>query len=273
VTLQRALRPKEPLYFAVTAGACAACLGAYAVAKALGPWSPKRGLGLAFGILAALLFVFEMLYPTRRPRARPLRTAKAWAQAHVYLGAVAFLGVLIHSDFGWPHGSMGWALLLLSAWTTLTGVVGVWLQKWVPAALSDGLRVEALYERIPELVGKLTEEADRLVDEAASDVLSRFYRGEVRPGLSTLAPSGSYLFDVRSGRERALEPFRRVGQFVAAPQRDAVDDLQQIYVEKMELDAQYSLQGLLRRWVILHAPPAGLLLGLLAIHIMTWVLY
>ncbi len=61
--------------------------------------------------------------------------------------------------------------------------------------------------------------------------------------------------------------------FVAAAQREAVDDLQQIFVEKLELDAQYSLQGILRRWLILHAPPAGLLMGLLAIHIMTWVLY
>lgn len=273
MSLQRALRPKEPLYFAVTAGACVACLAAYAVAKALGPWSPKRGLGLAFGILAALLFVFEMLYPTRRPRARPLATAKAWAQAHVYLGVIALLGVLIHSDFGWPHGSMGWALLLLSVWTSATGLAGVWLQKWVPAALSDGLRVEALYERIPELVQKLTEEADRLVAEAASDVLSRFYRSEVRAGLSAPAPSWAYLFDVRRGRERALEPFRRLAQFVAAEQREAVDDLQQIYVEKLELDAHYSLQGILRRWLVLHAPPAGLLMGLLAIHVMTWVLY
>ncbi len=50
------------------------------------PWSPKRGLGLGFGFLAALLFVFEMLYPARRPRARPFGTAQAWMQAHVYLG-------------------------------------------------------------------------------------------------------------------------------------------------------------------------------------------
>jgi hypothetical protein len=168
---------------------------------------------------------------------------------------------------------MGWALLLLSGWTTATGIGGVCLQKWVPAALSDGLRVEALYERIPNLVQKLTDEADRLVSESGSDVVSRFYRGEVRPGLSVLAPTWSYLLDVRRGRERALEPFRRVAQFVAAGEREIVDDLEQIFVEKLELDAQYSLQGVLRRWLVLHAPPAGLLMGLLAIHIMTWALY
>ncbi len=273
MSLRQTLRPKDPLNLAIGVGVGLVCLTAYGVGKALGPWSPKRGLGLAFGILATLLFVFEMVYPARRPRARPLRTAKAWAQAHVYMGAIAFLGVLIHSDFGWPHGGMGWALMLLSAWTTLTGAVGVWLQKWIPSALSDGLRVEALYERIPSLVEQLTAEADQLVSQSASDVLLRFYRTDVRGALSVVSPSWSYLFDVRRGRERALEPFRRVAPFVAAAQREAVDDLQQIFLEKLELDAQYSLQGILRRWLIVHAPPAGLLMGLLAIHIMTWVLY
>ena len=33
-------------------------------------WSPKRGAGLAFGIFAAAVLVFEMAYPFRRPRAR-----------------------------------------------------------------------------------------------------------------------------------------------------------------------------------------------------------
>src|SRR6185295_13259699 len=116
------------------------------------PFSPKRGAGLAFGILATSLFVFEMSYPARRPRARPLRTAQAWIQAHVYLGVVALAAVLAHSGFRWPHGGIGWLLLLLAAFTVATGLLGVWLQKFIPASLSEGLKVEAVYERIPELV-------------------------------------------------------------------------------------------------------------------------
>ncbi|HUG54773.1 MAG TPA: hypothetical protein VMR21_14285, partial [Vicinamibacteria bacterium] len=70
---------------------------AYATFAWLGPWSPKRGLGLIFGILAALIFVFEMAYPFRRSKARPLGTAKRWLQAHVYLGVLAFLAVVLHA--------------------------------------------------------------------------------------------------------------------------------------------------------------------------------
>jgi hypothetical protein len=247
-------------------------LAAFAVGAWLAPWSPKRGLGMAFGVLAALIFVFEMAYPFRRSRARPLGTARRWLQVHVYLGTLALLAVLIHAGFHLPGGLMGWALMLLSAWVAVSGLIGVWLQKWLPAVMADGLRVEALYERIPALVDHLLKEADALVADA-SEVLERFYQSEVRTRLAGVEPSWSYLIDVRSGREQALEPFRRMGEFVEPEEKGIVNDLMVIRMEKMDLDVHYSLQGLLRRWTVLHVPPAALLMALVAVHILAWAIY
>ena len=266
------LQPKVPGNLRLTAGAALLFIAVWAVGAWLWPWSPKRGLGLVFGFLAAFAFVFEMLYPARRPRARPLGTARSWIQAHVYLGALAFLAVLVHTGLRWPQGTMGWWLLVLAAWTTLTGLLGVWLQKSIPAAMADGLQVEALYERIPELAEALVTEADALVADAG-DALDRFYRQEVRDRLATPLPSWGYLLDVRAGRERALEPFRRMASFVPAEEKAKIDDLASLYTDKLELDAQLRLQGVLRRWLWLHVPPAGLLMGLLAVHLFGWVWY
>lgn len=266
------LRPKEPANARAAAAASALLVAVFVVGASLRPWSPKRGLGLFFGCLAAALFLFETAYPYRRPRARPLGTAKRWAQAHVYLGALALLAVLAHAGFRPPHGGLGWALLVLSAWTAASGALGVWLQKWIPAALAEGLRVEALYERIPELMASLVAEADALM-AAGDDVSERFYRTEVRPALARPDPSWVFLLDVRAHRDRALEPFRRLAAFVAADQRDRIDDLMNIYTEKLELDAHLRLQGVLRRWLLLHVPPAGLLMGLLAVHVFGWAWY
>lgn len=270
--ISQALRPKEPRNFKATLLVCLVLLVFSRVVSYAWGWSPKRGLGLFFGILAAALFVFEMLYPARRPRAIPLFTAKNWLQGHVYLGVVASLAVLIHADFDLPRGGFGWLLLLLSLWTTATGLLGVWLQKWVPSALAEGLRVEALFERIPALVEERVAEADKLMN-GASEVLERFYRTDVRPHLVGVAPSWSYLFDVRGGRDRALEPFRLITPFVEAGEREKVDDLMAIYSEKLELDAQYSVQRVLRGWPVLHAPPAGLLMALLVVHVLSWAWY
>jgi uncharacterized membrane protein (UPF0136 family) len=272
VRVGQVLRPKDSRNFNLTLGVSAGLVLVYAVADYLVAWSPKRGLGLAFGIFAALAFVFEMSYPARRPAARPFFTAKNWIQAHVYLGVVALLAVVIHAGFSWPKGGFGWWLLVLSAWTTLTGLLGVWLQKWIPATLAEGLQVEALFERIPGLVDQLVAEADVLMSDA-SDVLERFYRQEVRDRLEKVSPSWGFLLDVRGGRERALEPFRRMVGFADAEEKSKVEDLMSIYTEKLELDAQHSLQGILRKWLWLHVPPAGVLMGLLVIHVFTWMWY
>lgn len=267
-----ALRPKEPRNFKATAAIALAFVVIYAGGAYAQPWSPKRGFGLAFGFLATALFVFEMAYPWRRSRARPLKTARNWIQAHVYLGVLAFLAVLVHSDFNWPRGWMGWALLLLSAWTTFSGLAGVFLQKWIPVTLTESLRVEALYERIPALVDELRLEADTLM-AGTSDVLSRFYRTEARPRLEKVNPSWSYLLDIRGGRDRAIEPFRRVAQFIDAAEKQKIDDLIAIVIEKSELDAHYSLQGVLRRWLAWHVPPAALLMAFVVVHIAGWILF
>jgi hypothetical protein len=249
-----------------------AMLAAYAIAAWLGPPSPKRGLGLVMGIVAALVFVFEMAYPYRRSRAKPFGTARRWLQAHIYLGLLALLAVILHAGFHLPRGAMGWALFLLSLWTVLSGLVGVWLQKWLPVVMAESLRVEALYERIPSLVQHLLKEADDLVANS-SDVLERFYQTEMRLRMATVEPSWSFLLDVRSGRERALEPFRRVSAFVEPAEKEIVNDLMTIRMEKMDLDVHYSLQGILRRWLILHVPPAAVLMALLVVHVLAWIIY
>jgi hypothetical protein len=272
VRIAQVLRPKQPRNLQATLAVSGLLLLVYVGTAYFWAWSPGRGVGLAFGILAALAFVFEMAYPARRPSAVPLFTAKNWIQAHVYLGAVALLAVVIHAGFTWPSGAFGWWLLLLSAWTTLTGLLGVWLQKWIPATLAEGLQIEALYERIPFLIEQLVTEADGLMADG-SDVVDRFYRQEVRDRLARLAPSWAFLLDVRGGRERALEPFRRMAGFVDPQDKGKVEDLMIIYTEKLELDAQHSLQGILRKWLWLHVPAAGLLMGLLVIHVFTWVWY
>ena len=72
-----------------------------------------------------LLFVNAGLYPWRRRwRTRPLGTAQRWLQLHVYGSVLALLFVLIHVGFRWPAGMMGWLLLLLSFWATVTGLAG-----------------------------------------------------------------------------------------------------------------------------------------------------
>jgi hypothetical protein len=138
--------------------------------------------------------------------------------------------------------------------------------------MAEGLRVEVLLERIPELAARLLAEADARV-EGSGEVLTRFYRRELRPHLAEPDPSLAYLLDVRAGRERAIEPLRRLHGFVPAEDRPRVLDLEGLYAEKLELDAHLALQRLLRRWVALHSLPAGVLMALVVFHVWAWIWY
>lgn len=233
------------------------------------PWAPGRAGGLTFGTIAALIFLVDVLYPFRRRlQAWPFGTVQRWLQFHIYGGVLACLFVLIHTGFRLPGGQFGWWLLIFSLWATLSGLVGVYLQKSIPARLASNLSVEAIYERIPEHSARLQSDADRLLT-GAPDLLQRFYLTNIQTWLGALHPSWSYLLDFRAERERRLNPFKDVAQYLSDEDRARLVDLQAIVSEKIELDVQYSLQRILKLWVPLHAVPAIILMGLLVVHIVS----
>jgi hypothetical protein len=266
------LLPKRPAWLVGTTAIGAVALFLYGILAFLGPWRAGRGPSLVFGIAAALIVLFQATYPLRRRMlAFPLGNAQRWLQLHVYGGALGFLFVLIHEGFRLPGGVMGWALLVLSAWAAISGLIGVWLQKWIPVA-SGGLEVEALFERIPELLANLQKEAAALV-AGSSEVFERFYREDISQALAGVQGSWGYLLDVRSGRDRRLAVFDRMSGFLEEAERPRLQDLRAVVTEKLELDAQFSLQRVLKTWTLVHVPPSAALLGLMLFHAGTNVYY
>ena len=182
------LRPKEPRNLQVDARASASLLAVVywsVVAWALEPQARARASPSASSPRSSSCSRWR--YPARRPRARPARHAPSWLQAHVYLGVVAFV-CRAASTPGFAlaaTGALGWCAARCSrAWTTASGLLGVWLQKWIPAALAEGLQVEALYERIPELVERLLGGSGRAWWRTRATCSTRFYRQEVRDALA-----------------------------------------------------------------------------------------
>jgi hypothetical protein len=269
---RRRLFPKRLDLLAATAVLGALCAGAFVAATLRAPWSPKRGLGLVFGIAAAVCFVVAMAYPARRPRARPLRNAEDWFQAHVYLGLLGMVLTLVHAGFAWPAGEMGWALLLASGFTTLAGLGGAFLQKALPAAAAEGLRVYAMHDRIPGLVADTRTQAEQAI-EGAGEALQGLWEERLAPRFAGPEPRWSYLIDVRAGREDDLSPLRRLAPFVEAEDRERIDRLIVLFTTKLELDAQLRLQRVLRAWLAWHVYPGAALLGLLVLHVLGFLVY
>ncbi len=260
------LAPRSRQLLRSTLAVTALALALYATIAWRWPWQPGRFGGLLFGTVAALLFVNAGLYPWRRRwRARPLGTARRWLELHVYGSALGLFCVLLHTGFRWPNGSMGWLLWLLAAWTTATGLLGLWLQRLIPKLLAR-LTVEAVYERIPELRQRLVVEADALMNDA-SDALALTYATHLRPSLVEPRVSLGWITGSTGDREQLLRPLVEVGAFLDEGERARVRDLESIVHDKVDLDAQLSLQRVLKGWLAAHVPTAVALLGLLFVHV------
>ena len=62
-------------------------------------------MGLFFAALGTGVIVFECLLGLRkRYPASPLGRVKTWVSAHVWLGLLSFLLILMHSGFRWGAG-------------------------------------------------------------------------------------------------------------------------------------------------------------------------
>ena len=88
-----------------------------------------------------------------------------------------------------------------------------------------------------------------------------------------LKPSWAYVFDVRAGREAALEPFRRMRTFVPLEDRRSSRTSRASSPTSWSWTRSSRLQGVLRRWLWIHVPPAGLLMGLVVVHVFAWIWY
>jgi hypothetical protein len=262
-----ALRPKRRAWFLGFLVVALVSLVAYIAIAVIAGWSPGALGGLIFGGLAAGVMGLEVLYALRRRLlVAPLKTGQAWLQAHVYGGTLAALFVFIHIGFRWPHGTFGLALYLLTVLTTISGLLGVLLQKTVPTTLTSAIAVEAIYERIPDMVADLRTQADDAV-KGSSDMLQRFYGSHVQPALAGPNVSLAYLMDVHAGRERLVTDFKGIQSFLAGEDQTRASQLQQLVTRKMDLEAHYTWQNVLRKWLLFHVPLAMLLVATIVAHI------
>jgi hypothetical protein len=223
--------------------------------------------GIVYGTLASLLMVGAALYAVRR-RKQQLKAGRSstWVQFHVYGGTLFMLLVFMHSGFRLPTGALNWWLWTLSVWVTVSGIVGVALQRWIPRILTSGLSVEAMYERIPEVVGQLRARAEKVV-ETCSDPVQDFYRRNVSAALAMPQPKLIYYFDITGGIQSRMKQFDYLRKVLSAEEKEKLDDLKSVYRTKLELDAHYTLQKALRWWLYTHVPVSLVLLVLVALHL------
>lgn len=262
--------PRWLMAFLISVGVC---ILAYAANAYISEINPGNWWGMVYGIAASLLMLGDVLYAVKRRLLRlKLGTSCEWVQFHIYGGTLAGILVLMHSGFKLPVGLMNWSLWGLSLWVTISGLFGVFLQRWIPKVLSSGLSIEAVYERIPELVSQIRERAEKVVDEC-TETVKDFYKTNVAAVLVAPQAKAVYYVDVTGGIQTQLRQFEYVRKVLTAEEKEKLDTLEAMYRAKLELDAHYTLQRPLRWWLYTHVPASLVLVLLVALHIYAVIVY
>lgn len=251
-------------------------LAALAVDSVLSDFRPKSWRGLTYGTAATVLMVAAALFGWRRRSMsfslrRGLGRSRTWLRVHIYGGALFFLLVLMHTGFRLPSGTMLWWLWLLSLWTTVSGLVGLALQNWIPRVLNSGLAIEVHYSRIRVLIEEIRERAEELV--RGSKPIGALYSKSIAPALAGPQRRMIYYVDITGGIQSRVKELRHLRGMLAPDEATKLDELEQLYRTKLEIDAHYTLQWPLRAWLYLHVPTSLILVALVAVHLFSVLYY
>lgn len=219
-------------------------------------------IGLWYGVIGAALMIYAGLLSALRkvPSWWWIGNRAMWLRAHIWLGWLSGLFILCHSGFRWGGviEIILWIVLLI---TLATGVLGVFLQQFLPRLITSRIASEAPYEQIPRIRQIMLQKADAVVEQASKKklepdaiaMLESFYLAEVRPYLAGQRKKSPLMSPTT-----AQAVFARTGLTGALGEELAI--LQTYCVEHSQLAAQERMYHLLHAWLLVHVPASIALL-------------
>ncbi|HSR51561.1 MAG TPA: hypothetical protein VLV83_12090 [Acidobacteriota bacterium] len=255
------------------AAALALCLAAVVVNVITSDFRPSSYWGMGYGVCSTLLLLAAAAYAWRRraPRRGP-GAAHHWLHFHTYGGLLFLLLVLMHTGFRFPNGVLAWVMWVLSIWIVASGLAGLGVQRWIPRLLTSGLGTEANYERIPELVESLRQQADSLAEQA-DPAIRGLYKSTLRDLMAAPRTRPIFFLDITGGIQSKLRQADHLRGFLDSKDLDDLDRLVELYKTKTDLDAHWTLQKALRWWLYAHVPVSLTLIVLVGFHVFSILYY
>ncbi len=237
---------------------------------------PKGTVGLSAGLVAAALFVTNLLYLVRRSswlgRLLP-GSLRGWLGTHVATGLLALLFVLLHCALA-PGDTVGGHALAALAVVVTTGAIGRWFYAFVPHRANGR---EAELEDVQAKLAALSGEWDQD---------GRGFGGRVRAEIEQLVTAHRWrhslpgriwaLIGTQLGVGRRLRALRREARRSGIPPHETLRILTLAHrAQRLALMATHydDLRALLASWRWLHRWLALLMVLLTILHVQAALRY
>ncbi|MDA7948480.1 MAG: hypothetical protein MPJ78_13525 [Hyphomicrobiaceae bacterium] len=222
---------------------------------------------LAGGMLAQLAYHVRKLLP-----ALTLGRAASWLKMHVYVGYFVIAAFLLHTSFSAPETSLEWVLWILFVVVSVSGVLGLYLTRAIPARLQHMSADQVTFEQIGAARAKLAGEVDGLmlnsVKSAASAALSDYYADHLYSYFRKPRHVAAHLVGSQYPLQAMCDNLDRLESQPDTKAREVLEKLKAYVVAKFDLDHQYALQGLQHAWLFIHIPATYCLIAMSVLHTM-----
>jgi hypothetical protein len=215
-------------------------------------------------LIASVLFL--ALYNLRKKLPfLPLGKSATWLQLHLYVG-VASIGVFVlHVGLRLPTGVLETTLYTIYSLTVLSGFVGLYLTRTIPAQLAR-VGEEVLYERIPALHRSVQKQAGEVVVQSVTasgaTTLSDFYVARLYDFFCQRRNFAYFLRPTTALRRSLMGEMQNLRRYLCESELAACERLFGLIRRKDDLDFHAARQGLLKIWLFIHI---GLTYGLVAL--------
>ena len=249
-------------------------------AVAIPTWQAQRSLDEPMLISGYALFaciIFLGLFKVRKHLSMlPLIPARFWFSMHSMGGVLAILLYLLHVDHWWPDSGYVQLIAALMIAVTITGVLGYLLEKIYPARLTQR-GSEVLFDKIPDACHQIRMEVERIlfeeIKETGSDTLSRHYMESMHWYFQRPRYIWSHLSGGRKADYWLKQQFIIVNRYLNDSEKVYSKQLEELAYKKHDLDYQYAVQSLLKRWLLLHVPLSAMLLIMSFWHLLLVNIY
>jgi len=200
----------------------------------------------------------------------PMLSARTWLEFHVYAGLFTAVLFGLHLRGRVPTGGFQIALALLFVLVTVSGVVGWFLSRVLPARLTTA-GGEVPFERIPAIRFALKTQAETLALTTAagsrSTILADFYVRRLKEFFDGPRNFWLHVFEVRRPLNRLLQEVGDLNRYLDEKDRSVLEKLAALVRQKDGLDYHRALQLVLKGWLFVHIPVTYSLLLVTAVHI------
>ena len=244
----------------------------------LGTWAwtiqIDRSLGISayasgwilFGVLA-----FLVLFSGRKKLPfLPLAPASFWFQLHTIGGFLALFLFWLHTDGIGTKGFYGQVLTVLFYITSLSGVLGLFIEKMYPRQLT-GTGEEIIYERIPEEIAGIKEEVESLILKCTEETGTRTLADHYLETLNWYFQKPRFFINNIFGSNISQHWVRQqcmiLERFLSEKERVYLDQFYTLAEKKRKIDFHYALQTILKTWLLVHIPLAAAVMAMVFWHL------